>query len=189
MALPGLPLGELGSLRHQVAACLSFCPANTGAWTLIQVCALGAAAGWVRKSCTGRNATLDVGRKGHGPWEARPGPAPRLGLPEEGKAAAAHLKGLFRLPETKAKSNFALSFQTSHRPHPAAAPCKDGTWAIHFCVSFSPFTVGVSMISLRYKASLPYLILFLFLKCFTEYLRISFTPSVLGQQTFRSKVT
>lgn len=57
----------------------------------------------------------------------------------------------------------------------------------HLCVFFTFHRV--SMISLRYKASLPYLILFLFLKCFTEYLRISFTPSVLGQQTFRSKVT
>lgn len=65
----GLPLGEeeflslQWGLWHQEAARLSFCLANAGARTLLDVCAPGAAAGWVSKSCAEGKSTAQFGEE------------------------------------------------------------------------------------------------------------------------------
>lgn len=72
---------------------------------------------------------------------------PGLGHPEQVGAAAAHLSGFFRLPETKMKSDFPLSFQTSHIvPSPSLARGQAASLRVislryrchHLTVSFFP---------------------------------------------------
>lgn len=142
-ARPGSPPGEVGSLRrrqlgHQKAARLSSRLANAGAWTLLQVRALG-----VTESCTGRDPTPQCERKACGPraaWQGPVGAESSLASPgpqasiTEGQPSPRPLQA--SRGQNKVKFCFVILDLTPSPPPPL--PCEDGnTGGPLLCVIFT----------------------------------------------------